>query len=50
MMTKFEKIKNQDYRSKNEIENKLKFDYRVTKSKLKMKHGGSDLKYHKIKG
>jgi len=28
-MIKFERIKNQDYESKNEIENKLKFNYRA---------------------
>ena len=36
-MTKFERIKNQDYESKNEIEKKLKFNYRA-KNKKKMKH------------
>ena len=38
MKTKLEEIKNQDYGSKNEIENKLKFDKRTNNQTQKSKH------------
>jgi hypothetical protein len=46
MGTIFEEIKNQDYGSNYEIENKLKFDKRVKNQNLKSKHQGPNFNYH----
>jgi len=46
MGTIFEEIKNQDYGSNDEIENKLKFDKRVKNQNLKSKHQGPNFNYH----
>jgi hypothetical protein len=46
MSTKLEGIKNQDYGSNDEIENKLKFDKIFKNQNLKSKHLGHNVKYH----
>jgi len=46
MSTKLEGIKNQDYGSNDEIENKLKFDKIFKNQNLKSKHLGRNVKYH----